>query len=358
MPPVGNLASMIRRIVAALVLVAVASASAGELAKRPIPFRTQTMGTWATLTLVTADSSAVADLAYQSLLELHRVDSLMSNWTQTSEVARINRDAARTDVVVGLEVAYVLALAEGVTRESDGAMDITVEPLVRLWGFLGGPRRVPTQAEITKALASVGPDKLRFDRAHRTVHFTTPETKIDLGGIAKGFGVDRVADILRDAGVKDALVDLSGNMVALGDAAGKSGWTVGIRDPSNRFPYLGTIQLHNEAISTSGSYEQFVDVDGKRYGHIIDPRTGWPAQGLVSVTVVSPTATLCDAWDTGLFVLGSEKARAIAKAHDEFAIVVVEPRADGGFVVWVEESLRDRFKIESGTVSTITLHYF
>ena len=349
---------MIRRLVVALALVAIASASAGEPTKRAIAFRTQTMGTWATLTLVTTDSSAVADLAYRSLLELHRVDSLMSNWTQTSEVARINRDASRNDVVVHPEVATVLDLAQRVTRASDGAMDITVEPLVRLWGFLGGPRRVPSQAEITKALASVGPDKMRFDPTRKTIRFTNPNTKIDLGGIAKGYGVDRVAEGLRRAGVTDALVDLSGNMAALGDAVGKSGWTVGIRDPSNRFPYLGTIQLHNEAISTSGSYEQFVDVDGKRYGHIIDPRTGWPAQGLVSVTVVSPTATLCDAWDTGLFVLGAEKARALAKAHDEFAIVVVEPRADGGFVVWVEESLRSRFKIESGTVSTITLHYF
>jgi thiamine biosynthesis lipoprotein len=124
-----------------------------------------------------------------------------------------------------------------------------------LWGFLGGPRRVPTQTEITDALRAVGPDKLRFDPARKTIRFSDVNTKIDLGGIAKGYGVDRVADGLRRAGTTDALVDLSGNMVALGTAAGKNGWTVGIRDPSNRAPYLGTIQLHNEAISTSGSYE-------------------------------------------------------------------------------------------------------
>jgi thiamine biosynthesis lipoprotein len=331
---------------------------AASNAPRPVAFRTQTMGTWATLTLVTADSTAVADLAYRGLLELHRVDSLMSNWTQTSEVARINREASARDVVVHPEVAGVLALAQRVTRDTDGAMDITIEPVVRVWGFLGGTRRVPTQDEITKALASVGPDKLRFDPARATVRFTNPDTKIDLGGIAKGYGVDRVVAILRAAGATNALVDLSGNMVALGDAPGKKGWSVGIRDPSGRRPHLGTIRLHDDALSTSGSYEQFVDADGKRYGHIIDPRTGWPAEGLVSVTVVAPTAMQCDAWDTGLFVLGSEKARALAKTHDEFSIVVVEPRAGGGYVVWVEDSLRSRFKIESGTVSTITLRYF
>ncbi len=325
---------------------------------RAVAFRTQTMGTWATLTIVTADSAAVADLAYRSLLEFHRVDSLMSNWTRTSEVARINRNAATVEVTVGPEVAAVLTLAGRVTRESDGAMDITVEPLVRAWGFLGGQRRVPTQSEIDAALECVGPEKVRFDSKKRTLRFTDPCTKIDLGGIAKGYGVDRVAEGLRRAGIADALIDLSGNMVALGNAAGKNGWSVGIRDPSGTRPYLGTIRMHGDAISTSGSYEQFVDVDGKRYGHIIDPRTGWPASGVVSVTVVAATAMTCDAWDTGLFVLGAEKARAVAKAHEEFAVVVVEPGSNGAFIVWVEESLRDRFKVESGTSSTITVRYF
>jgi thiamine biosynthesis lipoprotein len=348
---------MIHRALIATFLVAAAN-SAHSAPPRPVVFRTQTMGTWATLTIVTADSVSVADLAYQSLLELHRVDSLMSNWTTTSEVARINRGAARGDVAVHPEVASVLDLATRVTRESDGAMDITVEPLVRAWGFLGGTRRVPSQSEIDAALAHVGADKMHFDSKRKTIRFSDPHTKIDLGGIAKGYGVDRVAERLRRAGVADALVDLSGNMVAIGNAAGKQGWSVGVRDPSGARPYLGTIRMHDDAISTSGSYEQFVDVDGKRYGHIIDPRTGWPAEGLVSVTVVSSTAMTCDAWDTGLFVLGSEKARALAKVHDELSIVVVEPRGDGGFVVWVEASLRERFRVEAETQSTITVRYF
>lgn len=324
---------------------------------RPVVFRTQTMGTWATLSIVTEDSAAVADLAYRSLLVLHRVDSLMSNWTQTSDVARINRDAARADVGVHAEVVTVIDFAQRVTRESDGAMDITVEPLVRLWGFLGGTRRVPSQAEIDAALKSVGPDQIRFDAGRKTIRFANPNTKIDLGGIAKGYGVDRVAEGLRRAGATNALIDLSGNMVALGDAAGKQGWTVGIRDPSGERPHLGTIRLRDQAISTSGNYEQFVDADGRRYGHIIDPRTGWPAEGLVSVTVVASTAMMCDAWDTGLFVLGSTQARALAKALDEIAVVVVEPSGDG-YIVWVEESLRSRFQVESATKGKITVRFF
>jgi thiamine biosynthesis lipoprotein len=237
-------------------------------------------------------------------------------------------------------------------------MDITVEPLVRLWGFLGGTKRVPSDEEIKRALDAVGPDKIAFDAAARSVRFTRAQTRIDLGGIAKGYGVDRVADGLRRAGVKSALVDLSGNMAALGNAAGKNGWSVGIRDPSGKRPHVGTIRLHDDAVSTSGNYEQFVAADGKRYGHIIDPRTGRPVDGPVSVTVVAARAMTCDAWDTGLFVLGSERARAIARARDDIAIVVVDARGDGGYTVWVEESLRARFAVASDTNGSITVRYF
>jgi FAD:protein FMN transferase len=352
-----------KRLVGLLAIVAAltpltSTIHAASLTARPVVFRTQTMGTWASLTIVTADSAAVADIAYRSLLVLHHVDSLMSNWTKTSDIARINRDAGGATVAVHPEVAQVLDVATGVMRDTGGAMDITVEPLVRLWGFLGGPKRVPSQEEIARALESVGPDKLQFDAASKTIRFTTPQTRIDLGGIAKGYAVDRVAEGLARAGVGDALVDLSGNMFAIGHAAGKPDWVVGVRDPSGKVPHLGTIHLHGDAVSTSGNYEQFMDNNGKRYGHIIDPRTGWPAEGLASVTVVSKSATTCDAWDTGLFVVGAEKARALAKSHDEFAVVIVEPGRNGSFVIWVEESLRARFKPESATDRDVSVRYF
>lgn len=352
-----------KRLVRLLAVVAVlaplsTTLRAANSTARPVVFRTQTMGTWASLTIVTADSAAVADIAYRSLLVLHHVDSLMSNWTKTSDVARINRDAGEATVTVHPEVAEVLDVATQVMRDTGGAMDITVEPLVRLWGFLGGPKRVPSPEEIAHARKAVGPDKLEFDAVNKTVRFTTPQTRIDLGGIAKGYAVDRVAQGLARAGVHDALVDLSGNMFAIGHAAGKPDWVVGVRDPSAKNAHLGTIRLNGDAVSTSGNYEQFMDANGKRYGHIIDPRTGWPADGLASVTVVSKSATTCDAWDTGLFVLGGEKARALAKSHDEFAVVIVEPGRDGSFVIWVEESLRPRFKPEAETGGNFSVRYF
>jgi thiamine biosynthesis lipoprotein len=325
---------------------------------RPIVFHTQTMGTWASLTVVTADSAAVAKTAYEALVVLHHVDSLMSNWTTTSEVARINREAARGDITIHPEVADVLEFALDVGRKSGGAFDITIEPLVRTWGFLGGTPRVPSQKEIDAAFEFVGQDKVRFDAEANTLRFARDGVKIDLGGIAKGYGVDRVAKVLRSSGVTDALVDLSGNMVALGDAAGRHGWAVGVRDPSGHHPWLASVVLEDEAVATSGDYEQFVGAGGKRYGHILDPRTGSSARGLASVTVVAAQAMTADAWSTALFVLGPAEARRVAHERADLAVILIEPGGDGEAIVWVEEQLRSRFKPATELETTLDVRFF
>jgi len=330
---------------------------AGDEARR-VAFRTQTMGTWATLSVVTADSAAVAETAYRALRAFHRVDSLMSNWTDKSEVARINREAAGGVITVHPEVAEVVAFAQQVSAESGGAFDITVEPLVRLWGFLGGTPRKPAQREIDAALAKVGYQRVRVDAAKRTMRFAEAGVRIDLGGIAKGYGADAAAAVLRQAGLTDALVDLSGNMVALGDAATHAGWTIGIRDPSGALPYLARVELRDEAVATSGDYEQFVAADGRRYGHILDPRTGVSARGLASVTVVTGRAMAADAWATALFVLGPEQARRVAAEREDLAVVLIEPASGARLVVWVEAPLAARFRVEEAAAGMLTVHTF
>ena len=316
------------------------------------------MGTYARITIVTSDSTAAAPQALIAHAALHRIDSLMTNWTTTSEVARLNREAATSPTIVDPEVARVLEASMRIGRESRGAFDITVEPLVRAWGFLGGPRRVPSQAELDSAMRHVGGRHLHYDAPSRTLRFDDPGVKIDLGGIAKGYAVDVAADSLVAHGVEDALVDLSGNMVALGHPAGVDAWRIGIRDPRDRMPFLGRVRLRGQAISTSGQYEQFVAADGKTYGHIMDPRTGRPAEGLISVTVVAPTAMEADGWDTPLFVLGSSQARHVARQLDQVAAVLVQPGLGGVDTVWVEEVLRDRFTLEPAARARCRVRYF
>lgn len=327
--------------------------SIGALAVAPLPravtWPMRTMGTYANVTIVTADSSADAAAAARAQNVFRCVDSLMSNWTTTSEVARINRLAGHESVIVHPEVAVVLDSSLALWRESDGAFDVTVEPLIRAWGFLGGPRRVPSEGEARAAAARVGAQRVHFDRATRALRFDHDSVRVDLGGIAKGYAVDEAARVLRQAGVENALVDLTGNMAALGRPAGREHWTIGVRDPHDRVPYFARLWLASgECISTSGKYEQFVAQDGRTYGHIMDPRTGRPAEGLISVTVVSRSAFTCDAWDTPLFVIGGYKARVKAKERTDFAAVLVEPGADGVDTVWVESDIADRFTLEPG----------
>ncbi len=324
---------------------------------RPVLFAGHAMGTYTHITFVTADSSKVAPLAARAQARFTYLDSMMTNWTATSEVARLNRDAAAGPTPVEPEVATVLAKAMDVTRETAGAMDLTVEPIVRAWGFLGGKPHVPDSTTIAAAFAHVGARHVHLDRVRSTLALD-PGTRIDLGGIAKGYAVERVAALLRDAGVHDGLVDLSGNMMAMGAPPGESGWRIGIRDPRDREPWFARVTLRDRAISTSGQYEQFVAANGRTYGHIIDPRTGQPAQGVLSVTVIAASPFETDAWDTGLFVLGPEEAMKVARAHPEIAVILVVPSISGPDVVWVERTLRDDFALEPGAEARFIVRWF
>jgi thiamine biosynthesis lipoprotein len=337
----------IRRLACATVAAWLALARAADSGEpRVVSYPGRTMGTYSNVTLVTGDSAASAEVARLAHATFAREDSLMSNWTTTSEVARINREAYGQTVRVEPEVAGVIAYSLEVWRASQHAFDITVEPLIRAWGFLGGKPHVPSDAEIASAFRRVGANHVRFDPRARTIRFDRAGVQIDLGGIAKGYAVHAVAESIRAHGIRDALVDLSGNMDAIGHPPGAPYWRIGIRDPRDRMPFFAHLDLSDQGVSTSADYEQFVSANGKRYGHIMDPRTGRPAEGLLAVTVVAKNGYVTDAWDTPLFALGAAAARRVAKAREDIAAVIVEPGAEGVDTVWVERSLRRRFQLQ------------
>ncbi|MCB1161324.1 FAD:protein FMN transferase [bacterium] len=325
-------------------------------------FSMRTMGTTATVTLAGADSSALAPLAARALRTFARVDSLMSNWTTTSDVARLNRalaDAEPYDALpVGPETSKVLEAALHIAAASGGAFDPTVEPLVRLWGFLGGRPTRPDSADIQALLPRVGHRALAWDAPRRVLQPARAGLQIDLGGIAKGYAVDCVRDSLQKMGVTDALIDLSGNIAQLGSPPGREHWRLGLRDPANRDATLGTLTLTRAAVATSGDYEQFVAADGRRYGHILDPRSGWPADSLASVTVVMDSAMDADAWATALCVMGPAAAKKLAAARDDMDVILVERREDGPDLIWVEASLAGSYSMSSGDGAGYRLHRF
>ena len=342
----------------ALAFSLVSAATPGSGPRRSVVFAGRAMGNTTRVVLVTADSISAVPLARVAHSVFARVDSLMSNWTTTSEVARLNREAAAGHTPVHPEVARVLEASLDLWRQSEGANDITVEPLVRAWGFIGGRPRVPSPAEATAAFHRVGAGQLDYRADTRSLRFANPGVQIDLGGIAKGYSVDVVVDSLVAHGVRDALVEISGNLVAMGRPAGAEAWRIGVRDPHDRLPYFGRIALRDQAISTSGKYEQFVAADGKTYGHIMDPRSGRPAEGLISVTVVAPTAMACDGWDTPLFVLGAADARRVSKARADLSAILVAPGSNGVDTVWVERDLETRFTLDRAARSRFVLRVY
>jgi thiamine biosynthesis lipoprotein len=339
------------------VLLAIPILTAAGAPERSVRYPIHAMGTYVNVTLVTPDSAASAADAAAAHAAIQLVDSLMSNWTTTSEVARINRVADSVTTHVQPLVADVIARSLRVWRGSDHTFDITIEPLVRAWGFIGGPRRVPTDQEARAAWALVGAGDVAFDSAAGTIHFARRGMRIDLGGIAKGYAVDRAMDVLRARGVKAALVDASGNMMSLGTPPGSEHWRIGLRDPRDRVPYFARLWLDGDAISTSANYEQFIAKDGKRYGHIMDPRTGQPASGLLAVTLVAPDATTSDAWDTPLYILGLEAAKAKLVARTDIAAVLIQP-GEGRDTVWVESVLKPRFALEPDAERWFVVRYF
>ncbi|MFN8548076.1 MAG: FAD:protein FMN transferase [Candidatus Eisenbacteria bacterium] len=367
---------MDRRALASAALLLALLAVGVSPTPRPIRYPCRTMGARAAITLVTADSTRSDSLARAAQRSFFHVDSLMSNWTETSEVARINRELSEAPRAIDPEVASVVRLALEVGQATDGAYDITVEPLVRLWGFIGGTPHVPRKEDLDLARAQVDYRRLVLDGVPGRLTLavrprlepglerfgrSTPVTRIDLGGIAKGYAVDLAAGTLRKAGVEDALVDVTGNMFALGHPPDRNAWRVGLRDPRDRTPMLGEVLLSDRGISTSGQYEQFVAENGKQYGHILDPRSGWPVRGTLSVTVVSSSAMTSDAWDTALFVLGPHRARELAKAHDEWEAIVVTPARDGEQApdtVWVESNARARFDLSPAARSFVVVRVY
>jgi thiamine biosynthesis lipoprotein len=252
--------------------------------------------------------------------EIRRIENLLSSYKPESEVSRLN---AAGELKVSPETFWIIKRSCEFSRASAGAFDITVAPLVDLWGFSNKNFRIPQEEEIKKVLLRVGWEKIVLQEKDNVVKFSLPGMKIDLGAIAKGYALDCAARKLKARGIKNCLINAGGQVYALGDKSGVP-WRIGIRDPRKK-EIRETLKLKNRSASTSGDYEQFFIKDGGRYAHIIDPKTGRPARsGIISVTVIAPEATSADALSTAMFVLGKEKAQALAKRFSQTEIRICE----------------------------------
>lgn len=243
--------------------------------------------------------------------EVRRVDRLLSNYKASSELSALNREASKRDVQVSPELADLLEKCLRYSEESEGAFDITVGSLVEAWGFYNGTPAIPNALALWWAKRNSGYQHLRLNRSASTVRFLRSGLQLDPGGIGKGYAVDQAVDVLRQYGIERALISSgTSSIYALGAPPDNAeGWRLTIRTPAEQAAAETVVRLRDEALSTSGSYEKFFEDDGKRYGHILDPRTGEPATGMETVSVIAPLTIETEAWSTALFVNGSEWAR-------------------------------------------------
>jgi FAD:protein FMN transferase len=304
------------------------------------------MATLVTVTVRGCDAAALEARVREAFAEMERLASILSEWDPRSATSRVNDNAGIAPVEVPRELEEVLRAAQETSRLTSGAFDVTWAALAPLWKFDGKAPRLPPAGKVEQQRALVGYRDLVLDGAAHTAFLRRSGMRIGLGGIAKGYIAQAAADLLVSRGVRDVLVAASGDIAARG-RSGDRPWTVAVRNPEGGV--LATVDLRDESISTAGDYERFFVVDGRRYHHILDPRTGYPAPGTRSVTVIAPRGVVADGLDTGLLVLGTERGKKVAASVGVAALFVDDagkihfsPGAAGRFSLAQEEAVTRR----------------
>jgi thiamine biosynthesis lipoprotein len=299
-------------VVLFLLTASVASPQAGGAVPETLRLEqsAEAMGSAYSIAVYGYDRQQMESAVSAAFDEVRQLDSMLSNYKPDSEWSEVNREAAQHPVHVSSELFQLLSACQEYSRQSEGAFDISVGPLMKVWGFYKGTGHLPHRAEVMAAMEHVGYKHVHLDAAHQTVSFDRPGVELDPGGIGKGYAVDRMVDVLKQKGISIALVSGSGSSIyGLGaPPAEPRGWRIMIRDPKNERKSVAEVFLKNESMSTSGSYEKFFRAEGHIYSHIMDPRTGYPAPGMLSVSLITPRTIDSEAWAKPYFINGRQWA--------------------------------------------------
>ncbi len=290
------------------------------------------MGTFARIVAVAADSSTANKCIEAAFAEIEKVDELMSDYRSDSQICQVNRDGFGRAVKVSQSTYEVLQRAVAFSKLTGGAFDVTVGPLVDLFRSAEKNQVAPSEDQIAQARSKVGFEKLKLDDQNRTVKFAVDGMRLDLGGIAKGYAVDKAIEVMQTSGAIGGMVDLGGDIRCFGaPPRGKDKWLIGLQDPNinkdvGEYNLLLTLELVDGAVATSGDYRQFVLIEGKRHSHIINRNAGTSAEDLSSVTIIADNATDADALATAVNVMGAQKGLAlIEKIPSAEGILISSP---------------------------------
>ncbi|NQU39489.1 MAG: FAD:protein FMN transferase [Lentisphaerae bacterium] len=285
------------------------------------------MGTQVGILVIHTNRPAAEAAITAALHEMERVESLMTEWRPPGDIYRVNQSAGDGPVTVDHEVISLLLKARALCALTDGAFDITFGPLARVWNWKQPPSQLPNQSVIERALALVGDQHVIIDEVADSVTLPQRGMSLGLGGIAKGYAVDRAVDVLKHHGMQHFVVNAGGDLAARGrhhDAL----WRIGIQHPREIGRHIAMLPVSGGAVVTSGDNERFMMINGKRYAHIIDPRSGWPANHCQAVTILARNATQADALATGVFVLGPVDGLALVEKLEGVEGLIVDANGE------------------------------
>jgi len=265
------------------------------------------MGSRFELVAVSKDSSLAKKSIEASTNEIQRIEKLISSWDPQSKTSAINKNAGLKPVKVDKELFNLIKRSKKVSKLTDGIFDISYASMDKIWQFDGSMKKMPASTDVATSVSKVGFNNIVLDEGEKTVFLKNKGMKIGFGAIGKGYAANQAKKIMKEMGITNGLINASGDLIGWGNQENGKPWQIAVTDPKDKKRNLGWLDINDMAVVTSGNYEKFVEFDGKRYSHIINPKTGYPAFGTKSVTIVCPDAELADALATAIFILGKKE---------------------------------------------------
>ncbi len=286
------------------------------------------MGSRFDITVVAKDPVEGDVYIDMAISEITRIEKLISSWDSNSQTSKINRNAGNKPVQVDIELFNLIQRGIGISKLTDGAFDISYASMDKIWKFDGSMTVMPSEDSIKASVAKVGYHNIILDKENHTVFLKLAGMKIGFGAIGKGFAADKAKELLKSKGVVAGIINASGDMNTWGKQPNGKEWKVGITNPMNKNKVFALLPIQNGAVVTSGNYEKFVSFNDVRYTHIIDPRSGYPATGIISVTVFAPKAELADALATSVFVMGIEVGLNRIKQLPQVECIIIDEKGN------------------------------
>ncbi|OBS11555.1 thiamine biosynthesis protein ApbE [Elizabethkingia miricola] len=281
------------------------------------------MGSRFQITLVDKDSISAERNIDKAIAEITRIENLISEWRPETQISQVNQNAGIKPIKVDKEVFDLTKKGLYFSKLTDGAFDISIVAMDKIWKFDDSMNELPSEQAIKESVRNVGYQNIILDSTNSTIFLKNPGMKIGFGSIGKGYAADKTRDLMKSMGVKAGIIDASGDISTWGNQPDGKPWAIGINNPFNDHKMAAILYFKENAVTTSGSYEKYAEIHGKRYSHIMNPKTGYPSTGLTSVTITGPNATMANGFSTSVMVLGEKDGLKLLKPFPEYHYLLI-----------------------------------